>query len=213
MSSRRSAAVATSVVGHRGSRGSARGPARTRARLIAAAWLAGVTAIVAFALIGRSATTDLSGDNNTVSIRAGATMPAGRQAPSTGPWIMLAPALVPLTDDRLTMVRPEQRNLTVHTPMVEVAGTVAGGGRVVLTLESRGSHLLESRSLIVSAGGRYHASFALPNPRPGGRMWLRAVLMADNGLPIEAIRRPFISGPLVGPMGRGDGLLSRIGGR
>jgi hypothetical protein len=42
-------------------------------------------------------------------------------------------------------------------------------------------------------------------------MWVTAVLVADNGLPIEAIRRPIVSGPLDPPTLGDDGLIGGIG--
>jgi hypothetical protein len=152
-----------------------------------------------------------------------AAVPSGAR-PHDAQRVMLAPALVPLTSDRLTMTRPYARNAPVHTQTVEVAGAVGGGvgdaraggrdvDRVVVTLESRRSHLLESRTLSVAADGRFTTSFPLPNPRPGGRMRVTIVLIADNGLPIEAIRRPFVSGPLTQTNFGQDGLISGMGTR
>jgi hypothetical protein len=108
------------------------------------------------------------------------------------------------------MTVPAARNLTVTSSAVDVAGTLAGAaGRIVVSLESRGSQLLDSRNLLVT-DGRFHASFDLPNPRPGGRMFVSVVLLAVDGTPIEAIRRPIVSGPLAQRTLGEDGLVGGI---
>jgi hypothetical protein len=112
---------------------------------------------------------------------------------------------------RMSLTAPPARNVAIRTRTVDVAGMVVGGGRIVVTLESRGAHLLESRSVIAGADGRFRASFPLPQPRPGGLMWVSAVLVADDGLPIEAIRRSIISGPLDEPTLGDDGLIGGNG--
>jgi hypothetical protein len=120
------------------------------------------------------------------------------------------PASRPRRSERLAMTVPAARNVSVTTKAVDVAGTLDGGaGRVVVTLESRGSQLLDSRVLSV-VDGRFHASFDLPNPRPGGRMFVSAVLLAPDGVPLEAIRRPIVSGPLSPRTLGEDGLVGGI---
>ena len=121
-----------------------------------------------------------------------------------------APAWVTGPPERLTMTIPGARNVSVSTRTVEVAGTLDGGaGRVVVSLESRRSHLLEARTVSV-LDGRFRTSFVLPNPRPGGRMWVSAVLLGPMGLPLEAIRRPIVSGPLAQRILGEDGLVGGI---
>jgi hypothetical protein len=143
-------------------------------------------------------------------LRADAAPAEAAASPRPDPPRDQAPAWVSGPQDRLTMTLPSARNVAVATRTVEVAGTLVGGaGRVVVTLESRRSHLLESRTFVV-LDGRFHVSFDLPNPRPGGRMWVSVVLLGPAGLPLEAIRRPFLSGALVPRTLGEDGLVGGI---
>jgi hypothetical protein len=180
---------------------------RSRTPIIVAGWVIAVLSIVGVAVIGQgSDASPAHADPLSVAV-ADAPSAATPHAPRP----LLAPALVPLTEDRLTVTRPPTRNVAIRTRAVDIAGVVSGGGRVVVTLESRGSHLLESMTVDAGPDGRFRVSFALPNPRPGGRMWVSAVLVADNGLPIEAIRRPIVSGPLQAATLGDDGLIGGIG--
>lgn len=160
------------------------------------AWAGALALIVGTGLVGRG---------GEAPVRAEAAASARPDQPRAQ-----APAWVAGPPERLTMTMPSARNVAIATRTVEVAGTLDGGaGHVVVTLESRRSHLLESRTVPV-VDGRFHASFVLPNPRPGGRMWVSVVLLGPTGLPLEAIRRPFVSAALMPRTLGEDGLVGRI---
>lgn len=171
--------------------------------MLVGAWVGALALIIGTGLVGRGGEAPVRADAAPAEAEVAA-------SPRPDPPRDQAPAWVSSPRDRLTMTLPSARNVTVATRSVEVAGTLDGGaGRVVVTLESRRSHLLESRTVSV-VDGRFHASFVLPNPRPGGRMWVSVVLLGPAGLPLEAIRRPFMSGALV-PRALGeDGLVGGI---
>jgi hypothetical protein len=121
----------------------------------------------------------------------------------------VAPAAVAPVEERLALTAPSMRGLLIGTRAIDIAGTVKGNGPVIVTLESRNQHILDSRTIDVE-DGPFVVSFDLPNPRPGGRMFVSVVLIGMNGLPIEAIRRSFESGPLKTPPMGEDGLVGGV---
>ena len=80
--------------------------------------------------------------------------------------------------------------------------------RVLIALEARANRVLEHAWVDVfdPDGGirpaktaRFGATFALPNPRPNGTMWVVVTAFDEAGIPLGAIRQPFAVGPLLSP--------------
>jgi hypothetical protein len=175
--------------------------------VVVGAWIALLGVVVGAGVLGRGGeprAPDGAGPSARTAVDASA--PAG----SLVARAFASAVAPPIMPERLTMTIPAARNVTVTSAAVDIAGTLDGEpGRVVVTLESRGSQLLDSRTVLVR-DGRFHAAFDLPNPRPGGRMFVSVVLLAADGTPLEAIRRPIVSGPLTPRSLGADGLVGGI---
>jgi len=164
------------------------------------AWVGVLAVTVGLAVLGRPS-------DAAPAVAVGATPVVGVSAGP--PEAVLAPAAVAPVEERLDLTAPSMRGLLIGTRAIDIAGTVRGTGPVIVTLESRNQHILESRTIQVE-DGPFVVSFDLPNPRPGGRMFVSAVLIGMDGLPVEAIRRSFESGPLREPPMGEDGLVGGI---
>jgi hypothetical protein len=164
------------------------------------AWVGVLVVTVGLAVLGRPS-------EAVPAVAVGASPAAGASAGM--PAAVVAPLAVSPVVERLAVTAPSMRGLLIGTRAIDIAGTVRGSGPVIVTLESRNQHILESRTIEVQ-DGPFVVSFDLPNPRPGGRMFVSAVLIGLNGVPVEAIRRSFESGPLKTPPMGEDGLVGGI---
>ena len=101
---------------------------------------------------------------------------------------------------RLFLNQPSRRNLTINTRELLVVGRLVGAGAVHITLEDRKAHVLEA--VTIDANGPFETRFALPNPRPGGQLIVQVVAYDADGIPLEAIRRPFDIGRVLQPLSK-----------
>jgi len=163
------------------------GPGRSRWPRIAAAWLLGLTVVAGVGVVGRD------GD------RVAATE-------DEAPIAALATA-VPITDHVIVLESPATQNATITTRTLVVRGHLpSGGGVVTIVLESSGNKTVSTQTVQPARvrgpaapddRSTFLATFALSNPRPGGRMVIQVIAYDPRGVPFDSVRRRIQVGAVV----------------
>jgi hypothetical protein len=112
-------------------------------------------------------------------------------------------------DGRLSMTLPHASVPAIRTRTIDIAGAVEGNGQLRVGIEAPDGHLIVVRTIPIE-DGPFCVTFDLPDPRPGGPLVASVALIGMDGIPIEGVRRSFLSGPLVVPSLGEDGLVGGL---
>jgi hypothetical protein len=126
---------------------------------------------------------------------------------AASPPAAAAAAAVPLTDHVIVLESPATQNATITTRNLVVRGHLpSGGGLVTIVLESSGNKTVSTQTVQparvrgpAAPDGRstFLATFALSNPRPGGRMVIQVIAYDSAGTPLDSVRRRIRIGAVV----------------
>jgi len=178
-------------------------PPGRRGSIVAAIWALAIASLVG---VGVLASEPVDGGPPRLA-DAAPSVPSAPPRPDSGLPSTRMGAL--LLRDAIALESPAPERVEITTHRLEVAGTVlVRAARVEIALGVRGRRALDHVSIDVADpnGGirpawtpTFSASFELPVPRPSGTMWVVVAAYDERGMPLGAIRRPFIVGPLPEP--------------
>ena len=111
----------------------------------------------------------------------------------------IASANTPLQDHVIVIEAPAIQNALITSRNLVVRGYLPSwSGPVSIVLESSGNKTVATKTVVpvpvrgpASPDGRssFIATFALSNPRPGGRMVVQVIAYGDDGVPFDSVRR------------------------
>ena len=135
----------------------------------------------------------------------------GRDGDPVAATAPIAPAVAvatsaPVRDHVIVLESPATQNATITTRTLVVRGHLpSGGGLVTIVLESSGNKTVSTQTIQparlrgpAAPDGRstFLATFALSNPRPGGRMVIQVIAYDRRGMPFDSVRRRIQVGAL-----------------